>query len=883
MTHWIYLIFFVSGMSGLAYQVVWVREFGQIFGNTVSSACIVSGIFILGLGLGSYIAGKLIDRRARSNPTLGLKYYALSEFIIAILGALIGVLLPLIESMSPAISSYVLGENGWNILALSSYFFRGVIALILILPITMLMGATLTFLIRFVVGSKVKNAGWKVGLLYGLNTLGAAIGCLGVDLWTVPNFGLSVTKFLAVFLSLGASMAAFGLLKMRPVDTDSPEVAEQSISQSEDRIWPAGLAILLSGFCAMGLEIVWFRFLNSLFSGRRVSFSVTLFVILVGMWIGSVGAGALSKKIRKPEFLFMTSQFLFSLFTLAGFYFFTSSTRTFFVDRLFSSGDDGSFQYFLLEQFQYFFPALKLLFAPAIFMGAAFPLINAMVQKNSGRVGTRAGALYFWNSLGALSGSLLTGLYLLPEYGIQDSAWVLCVFSMLAILPVFYFIFRELPKSFFTLQGGMALACFVGTSFVMFRWSQEPPLWLVKNGYLQKSFEDADNEILKVSEGIHETAMVVMTRSNQSRSLYTNGHPMSGDEYTAKRYMRAFAHIPLLLSAKPETALVICFGVGNTTHAVSLHKSIKSIDVVDISNNVLELAPNFNNANQGILQDPRVHVYVNDGRQHLRMQKEMQYDLVTLEPPPLVSAGVASLYSTEFYRLAFRKLKPGGFLTQWLPIYQVDGSDSRKLIRAFLEVFPNGVLLNGYGREMILMGQKEGPNQVEWRGLQPKIDGEPDVKADLARVDLSKPVEILGTFIASGPWLKEHLKNTSPMNDDIPTIEYSHYIVNTDLPKELFEPASVLDWCPSCFKDQKLLPELSDLGGTLSLMRVVYKSESYNRIAAMTQLIPMQVPLVETTTATQKENVIRPIEKAEYNSLVDSYGALRRMFGPRHF
>ena len=179
------------------------------------------------------------------------------------------------------------------------------------------------------------------------------------------------------------------------------------------------------------------------------------------------------------------------------------------------------------------------------------------------------------------------------------------------------------------------------------------------------------------------------------RSLMTNGHAMSSTALLDQRYMRALAHIPLLSMERPARVLVIGFGVGNTTEAATRHPSVEHVTVADLSREILEHAAYFRDANNDVLRDSRVRIYVNDGRQHLLMLPEAVYDLITLEPPPIAHAGVAALYSREFYELARTRLKPGGYLSQWLPAYQVPAETSLAMVRAFIDVFPQSVLLSG--------------------------------------------------------------------------------------------------------------------------------------------------------------------------------------------
>src|SRR5207245_1738486 len=186
--------------------------------------------------------------------------------------------------------------------------------------------------------------------------------------------------------------------------------------------------------------------------------------------------------------------------------------------------------------------------------------------------------------------------------------------------------------------------------------------------------------------------IAVSDEPGKGRTLFTNGHPMSSTARLSQRYMRALAHIPLLSMDAPETVLVIGFGVGNTTHAATLHPSIRRVDVADLSRAILAHSSYFKDVNDDVLNDPRVAVYVNDGPHHLLMQPAASYDLITLEPPPIAYAGVAALYSKEFYALSRARLKPRGFLSQWLPPYQVPTATALAMLRAFAQFFPQAVL-----------------------------------------------------------------------------------------------------------------------------------------------------------------------------------------------
>ncbi len=186
----LYLLFFLSGLSGLIYQVVWVRVFGNVFGNTIYSASIVVAVFMLGLGVGGYLVGAWADRRYAERPASLLRAYGYVELAIAALGLGISALLPHLGRLSAVVSSYGQDAEGWNVLSAGSYLARAGIAVVLLTPIAVLMGGTLTLLIRHLVRRDVAIGGWRIAVLYSVNTAGAALGCLLTDFALVPAYGL---------------------------------------------------------------------------------------------------------------------------------------------------------------------------------------------------------------------------------------------------------------------------------------------------------------------------------------------------------------------------------------------------------------------------------------------------------------------------------------------------------------------------------------------------------------------------------------------------------------------------------------------------------------------------------------------------------------------
>ena len=199
-------------------------------------------------------------------------------------------------------------------------------------------------------------------------------------------------------------------------------------------------------------------------------------------------------------------------------------------------------------------------------------------------------------------------------------------------------------------------------------------------------------------------------------------------------------------------------------------------------------------------------MHINDGRQHLQMQPPGTYDLITLEPPPIAHAGVGALYSREFYALARSRLEAGGYISQWLPAYQVPTETTLAMIRAFVDVFPQAVLLSGAESNLLLLGTNAARIEIDPDRLAAALARAPAVRMDLERLDLGEPHEIVGTFVGSARTLAEATRGIAPVTDDRPMQEYGvRSLLNFGrvVPGSVVDLRGVGEWCPRCFVDGK--------------------------------------------------------------------------------
>jgi spermidine synthase len=729
------------------------------------------------------------------------------------------------------------------------------------------MGGTLTVLIRHLIRggsdgrlSGADFSGPRIGLLYGVNTLGAATGCFLTDFALVPSYGLRATQMIAVAINLGTATAALLLVRLKPDPTGSHSLDAGRSRQTGEAIrreprsasiaggvrLQADLPIVaatlaMAGFAAMGMEILWFRHFSILLGEFRAVFALLLAMILLAMGAGSLAGGYIQRRTRHPVHVLTIVQGLLVASTLAGL---ASANARAISDAaasytarhpgLMASGMNRE----LAELWFNARPILLVTAVPALLMGFVFPLANAIVQHAEAAVGRRAGLLYLANTFGAVCGALATGFLLLPVLGMQRSGTALMLAALASVVPLVRLkadltdnsgripvgdrIRRKasVGSSFSRTFAPLGVSLALGISSIAV-WLSLPSDYLLSRALLFPP-----GRTYTISEGITEL-IAVTDGPDGGRVLVTNGHPMSSTELLSQRYMRAMAHVPLLALDNPQRVLVICYGVGNTAHAATLHPTVQRVDVVDLSRHVLEHSPYFKEVNGDVLNDPRVTVYVNDGRHHLQMDTDISYDLITLEPPPIVHAGVAALYTTEFYARARSRLNPGGYISQWLPAFGVPQSMILSMVRSFVDVFPNAVLLSGASSNLLLIGTTGATNQIDPSRLTNALLHTPAVQADLQRLDLGTARDIVGMFVASATTLATATREVRPVSDDRPIQEYGKKsLLNFDegVPPSIVNVREVGVWCPTCFVGGRPASVVDGLDAYLSVLDLAYRA-----------------------------------------------------------
>jgi predicted membrane-bound spermidine synthase/Flp pilus assembly protein TadD len=827
----LYVLFFCSGLSGLVYQAVWVRQLNIVFGATIYSTSLVVSLFMLGLGVGSFVIGRWADRRYIESPDSLLRAYGVVELTIGALGLTVSLVLPLSAALVAPFLHYTTAGNGWFLLSRASYAAQGMFALGVLGPITLLLGGTLTLLIRHRVRADVERAaGWKIAMLYAVNTAGAAAGAFLADFALVPAIGLRNTQWAAVALNIVAGVGALAIARSsskppahdgrqpgrRPKRSSNPVRPPIDVRPAGFSVVWVGIALVFSGCNAFGMEMIWLRHFTLLLGGFRAVFALVLTVMLSGIAVGALIGGVVDRWTPEPARSLIVLQALLVPAMMLGLSWTSfsglESERQGLAASLAASTPAA---HRFLELWYELRPIVIELGLPSILMGGAFPLANAVVQHVERSVGARAGLLYLANTGGAVGGSLVTAYVLLPRFGTQASATLLMLIGAAAVLPLTAVLEPNTKRRTLVAPALVMVLSFIG-------WVRLPADHILRHSMPPGV---RGERMVAVHEGLN-AVVAVLEKPGVGRSLMTNGHAMASTAMLDQRYMRALVHIPLLAASHPARVLVIGFGVGNSTHAATLHPDVERVEVADLSREILEHADYFRDANRDVLHDARVRVFLNDGRLHLQMQPRASYDLITLEPPPIAQAGVASLYSREFYELARSRLKPGGYLSQWLPAYQVTAGTALAMVRAFVDVFPQAVLLSGMQNELLLVGTNGPVIQVDPDRLASELAAAPNVADDLRRIDLATATQIVGTFVGSAATLARATRDTQPVSDDRPRQEYD---VRSALgpaaggvPAALFDLSAASAWCPKCFDGERPVPSVAGLDTYLALLDEAY-------------------------------------------------------------
>ncbi len=761
--------FFLSGATGLVYEVLWIRMLGLVFGHTVFAITTVLTAFMAGLGLGSFLLGRIADRQ--QHP---LFLYGLLEAGIGLFCLLIPWLLPWVETLYLALARSL--QLSFFAFSLAQF---ALIFLLLLIPTT-LMGGTLPVLSRFFVTDE-GSLGKRVGLLYALNTFGAVLGTAFAGYSLLPSVGMRGTLYLAAPLNIGLGLLVIAydrhLRRLGP--TGSREGAAPRQQTLPEIMRPPNVSARLIGLTVIGLglsgaasmiyEVAWTRALSLVIGSSTYAFTAMLLAFLSGIALGSALFSRLSGEQRIGPGVFGLIELGIGLSALL-------------ILPAFEKMPDLLLRAFTVSLAPDFVLIVQVLLSiaamlvPTLLIGASFPCAVQVAARGVDRVGLDVGRIYAVNTLGAIAGTFVAGFILIPTIGAQSAVKVavllnLAIGSAIAI--------GSAPASSVWQWGsaaGLSVAILAGLAW-MPAWNQAvmasgvavyAPQYQGFVGKVELARAFPNSRLLFYEDGL--SATVTVHRAGAVTSLRINGKTDASTGADMHTQLMS-GHLPLLVHPKPKAILIIGLGSGVTVGAVAQHP-VERIDVVEIEPAVVKASRFFARENREALKDPRVHLAIADGRNFL-LSTPRRYDVIISEPSNPWIDGLAALFSQEFYALAKRRLNPGGIMLQWVQGYGFLPSDLKMVVRTFRTAFPATSIWHAAGpSDYLLLGQEES-RPLDLGRIKAEYEATPSLREDMERLGFRSPYALLADFLLAEPDAARYVLNADLNTDDLLPLEFS--------------------------------------------------------------------------------------------------------------
>jgi spermidine synthase/MFS family permease len=738
-------LLFCSGACALIYQTVWMRQFRLIFGASTGATAAVLAIFMAGLGIGSALLGKRAD-----NTTNPLRMYAHLELLIAAAAAVSPLLLWLAAKI-------YFGAGGSVTLGM---FFATLLRLILAALVlgvaTVLMGGTLPAASRAAAATHDEGRR-SVALLYGANTLGAVCGTLASTFFMLETFGNRRTLFIAVLLNALVGVVARSLA--RESEPAPSSVTAASETTTSPRLVLAAAAIV--GFAFLLMELVWYRMLAPLLGGSTFTFGLILAIALLGIGLGGAAYSFWSGNRAATTGAFAITCALEAAaialpFALGD----RLAVLALFLRPLGSIGFGG----FVLA---WTIMLLIVVFPAAFIAGVQCPVLISLLGRRGENVGRQVGAAYAWNTAGAIAGSLAGGFGLLPLLT-APGAWRL-VIILLALLGIAASILssRTARTAAITIAAASIAAVFAMGPTAAWRHSG------IGGGRADAA--DSQNERIDWMNRVRRT--VVWEKDGRESSValvdigdyafIVNGKADGSVRGDAGTQVMA-GLVPAILHANPQHALVVGLGTGSTAGWLGAVPEMKRVDVVELEPAVVDVARASFAVNHDVLRNPKVNIRIADAREVLLATRE-RYDLIFSEPSNPWRAGIASLFTREFYLACSERLNPHGLFGQWVQSYEVDAQTVRTIYATLTSVFPHVETWTTDSGDLLLVGSLE-PVRYDFDRLRRRVAMEP-FRSALAYTWRVESLEgFLAHFLARDTMARAILNTEDEVNTDDRTL-----------------------------------------------------------------------------------------------------------------
>ncbi len=755
--------FFLSGAAGLIYQVAWGKALGLVFGHTAYALATVLAVFMGGLAVGSTWLGRLSERRPRP-----IALYGWIEFGVAAMGAVS--LAGLATVRAAYVAAYPVAAGHSALLVILRFIGA---AVVLFLP-TFLMGGTLPVLMRGLARDSTE-VGPQLARLYWVNTAGGVAGTLAAGFVFLPTLGLKLTLEIAVALNLIAAGVAIKLSGGEPTVTLVPSARVSENLPIEHQTPHAVLrsrfllvCFAIVGATAMAYEIGWTRLLATQLGGSTYAFALMLATFLTGIVMGSALFEVWSRHHKATWMTFAITQTCTAL-TAVGFLIFFS--RVIEVLPPILGASQGSFGGLILAQFA--MCALAMLPAAVVF-GFNFPTVTLLVAGHQSPSGSGSagivGRAYAWNTLGAIVGAIATGFWLLPKLGSFHllATTVAVNLGLAALLSLV-----SAPRKILAFVGNIALLVavvaigfanyFYDPSVAVFNtvmywnhYDRPLPLTLREKARLV--------DVVYFSEGLNST--IAVTQTDDYISLRTNGKVDASSHDISTQLL--LGHLGAL-ARPPRNVLVIGFGSGMTASALTRYPELERLDCVEIEPAVMGAAGVLTQLNRNVLQDPRVHITIDDARNFLFTTRK-QYDLIVSEPSNPWIAGVATLFTREFYHAAQRHLAPGGVFVQWVQAYSLFPEDLRMVLATFLSEFQGATLWHGDATDLILMAPSVPASEILNRTQV--LYSHVGLHEDFKQLGMDNQAGLFAFYMLDDASLRKFSSGVRLNTDDLTLLEY---------------------------------------------------------------------------------------------------------------
>lgn len=737
----LWLLFAGSGAAALVYEIIWFQLLQLIIGSSAVSLGVLLGTFMGGMCLGSYGLPRVI--RPTTHP---LRTYALLEVGI-------GIAALLLLFAAPALNA------GYARVGASSVVVRAVVAAVCLLPPTMLMGATLPAIARWV-ETTPRGVAW-LGYFYGGNIAGAVLGSLTAALYLLRFYDIAIGTYAAVGMNFFVAAVAWVLAGRGTVPAVAPGRAEDRAPDltPADRLvyWTTAM----SGLTALSAQVVWTRLLSLLFGGTVYTFALILAVFLAGLGIGSTVGATVARRVARPAQALGWAQLLIGATLVWSGYLLMASLPYAEVDVVAMADPMRKYGLDLWRAAQVVLPG-------AILWGACFPLALASLARPGVDPARLVGGVYAANTLGAIGGSLGVGLVLVATLGSQHTQQLLVVVAVVSGLLMF------LPRRAVIgpaaglsrhgrfLAAGL-IALLIGGAALL------PPVpgVLVAFGRFASMWVGR-TEITYTGEGLN--AFVAVSKTATGVPAYHNsGKVQASSEGQDMSLQRLLGHFSHLLPAAPRDALVIGLGAGITAGAVTIAPSVERVTIVEIEPLVPRaVAAYFGDYNDHVATDSKVTIEIDDGRHYL-LTTDRMFDVITSDPLDPWIKGAATLFTEEFFESMRQHLKPGGIVTQFVQLYGSNRDAVRSEIGTFMKVFPQtlvfGNLFDGQGYDLVLVGQAD-PMAIDVDAVQARLEDPAyaRVAASLRDIGITSALDLFAAYAGSSsdlaPWVRGAALNT---------------------------------------------------------------------------------------------------------------------------